>query len=268
MPYFRESKEEAEDNRSGSQKVKEMEARAENLLNSPDYDQSEDKETLIRSEIELFTDFKDSINDGDFSVYESEKITNALTQKCYEDIAQYIGRFKKLIMQKQEEIEDYEAKERKIRRHNENVTSHTYDLEQERWKLGLMDGKRKKEIDKELAKWEYLPIPDEYEKERQKLKEEIEAIRETFILPYTDVIKGIFNYMDKAKAHFETIELQRRKYARNNGARVSVRSKLAENKRQLAAETPQKPQKAVKEPLPMKETKEVHKPDLKPLKWL
>ena len=174
-------------------------------------------------------------------------------------------------MQKQEEIEDYEAKERKIRRHNENVTSHTYDLEQERWKLGLMDGKRKKEIDKELAKWEYLPIPDEYEKERQKLKEEIEAIRETFILPYTDVIKGIFNYMDKAKAHFETIELQRRKYARNNGARVSVRSKLAENKRQLAAETPQKPQKpqkAVKEPLPMKETKEVHKPDLKPLKWL
>lgn len=251
--------------------LRQIGAYSEKLLSCDSFNDAADKESLLKDEIALCNEFKKAIKNGDFAIYEVESVKKAL-EKCREDIGAYISQFQRMIRKSQETIRQYDNQESIINSHNQEVRYQRYDREQELAKLGFFDGKRKKELEQELSKWQYQDVPDYIEEKRQELNKKIKWC-EAQIEPYQDKIKGINFYMDEAERHFATIQgakKPQRSYARQTEAeqreRKSVREALREKQEQI--KTQQKPQEAQKEALNIKGLKEVHKPNLKPLKRL
>lgn len=253
--------------------LRQIETFAEKLIqrksfnDTPNEDEAKD---LLKSEIALVNEFKKAIKEKDYAIFDIEPVREAL-KKSRSDIWQYTAQFEKLIEKKKDTIEKYENQIALIHNHNQNVTYNTYDLRQERAKLGFFDGARKKEIDAELAKWERMDEPPELRENIDKLEKEIKQIQETFIDPYRDIVKGINFYEGEAEAHRATEQRQRkqeRSYQKKPAAepKKSLRENLKEKQELVKAS--QEPREAPKEAPAIKGLKEVHKPNLKPLKRL
>ncbi|MBQ6945349.1 MAG: hypothetical protein IJN43_13625 [Ruminococcus sp.] len=244
--------------------LQKINAYAESLLDMPSFEESADPETLLKSEMALVNEFTNACRNKDYSIF-TEPVSEAI-KKARKDIWSYTGQFQKLIDKAQAEIDKLDMQEAQIKNHNQSVTSNTYDLVQERAKLGFFDGARKKEIDAELAKWQRKEIPPELEQERQKLKEVIKQYQE-FIYPWQDKVKGITFYEGEAEAHTEAQRKeQKRSRTQTQAPKKSVREALKEKQELIKAS--QEPREAPKEAPKIKDLKEVHKPNLKPLKRL
>ena len=251
---------------------------AEDIINSQSF-----KDAAITDEAEAKRVLKESIlfgqglemevKQGNPDIIENEAIKGAI-KKSRENIAQYIGQYNRLIDKAQNDIDKLDQQEARIRNHNQEVTYQTYDLQQERSKLGFFDGARKKEIDAELAKWQRQEIPPELEQERKKLQDTIKELK-AHIASYEDKIKGITFYELEAERKLATERKQQKQTytpqqklqeAKKINERQSVREALREKQELIKAS--QEPREKPKEAPIIKGLKEVHKPNLKPLKRL
>ena len=253
--------------------LKQIEAFAEKLLQRKSFEDTPDKEEakeLLKSDIALVNEFKKAINNKDLAIYEIKPVKQGL-EKAQKDIWQYIAQFKRLIESNKDTINKYENQLSLIHSHNQNVTYNTYDLQQERAKLGFFDGARRKEIDAELAKWKRMEEPSDIRENIAKLEKQNKYIQETFIDPYADISKGISFYMDEAERKLAAIQREKKQEQSYTKAPTAEPKKsLKENlkEKQELVKASQEPREAPKETLNIKGLKEVHKPNLKPLKRL
>lgn len=243
---------------------------AERLLDMPGFEESENPELLLKTEVALVNDFANACRKKDYSIY-TKPVSGAL-KKARKDILCHKEKFQKLIDKAQTEIEKLDIQENQIRNYNQSVINKTYDLKQERAKLGFFDGIRKKEIEAELSKWKRKDIPPELDEKRKKLQEIIKEYKD-YLEPWLDKVREITFYEGEVEAYIQTQEREQNRSPKRNlqeentiKQKKSVRETLEE--KQELVKTPQEPREATKETFTLKPLKEVHIPDYLKLKKL
>ena len=200
---------------------------------------------VMLDRVHLIKAYNDIIKEKHYDITENKTIKEAV-HKAKDDIMGYIQDVNTKIDGLKASKSQYENQQYIIDEHNRNVRWEIHTRKDKLHRLGLFDGAEKKRLQAEIDSFKEEPYPMDYDSKIKGLEGDIKRLTES-LEPYYELIKGLNYYESEADRYYMTQEFERLKENRNR---------------------PQKPKKAPKSQVKLKDLKEVHKPDLKPLKYL
>ena len=229
--------------------LQQLESYAENLLTSA-AGADEETEATIKAEIALINSFTNLIREGSYEVYQSDVISRAL-EKSKENILAYCHKIQELIENFKQDIARYSNQDGLLHEQNLEINRKRNEKETELYNMGFFDRARKKQLQAEIDRLQPIKAPYDFNEKKAEIQKKIDFLNGN-IEPLQDKLKGLYYCQDKAYMYFASMERQQKQ------SQAYTRQQAE----------PKKAPEAAREPEKLKGLKEVHKPNLKPLKRL